>query len=59
MADVRAEAEQALEDDVLMCVCICKYCILGSGTVSGVKEGRIKNNSKVMIADQLEYSGMI
>lgn len=56
---MRAEAEQALEDDVLMCVCICKYCILGSGTVSGVKEGRIKNNSKVMIADQLEYSGMI
>lgn len=38
-----------------MCVCICKDHILGGGTVSGVKEGRIKNNSKVMIADELEY----
>lgn len=60
MTDVRAEAEQALED--WNCLCMFAYAsnrILGSRIVSGVKEGRIKKNSKVMIADDLEYSGMI
>ena len=31
----------------------------GGEFVSGIKEGRIKNNSKVMILDDLEYGGTV
>lgn len=46
-----------------MCACVCVYmqvlAFWGGEFVSGIKEGRIKNNSKVMLLDDLEYGGTV
>lgn len=48
---------------VLVCGSVCfvyaSVCIWVAALVSGVKEGRIKNNYKVMIADALEHGNTI
>lgn len=46
-----------------MCVSVCfvyaSACIWVAELVSGVKEGRIKNNYNVMIVDALEHGDTI
>lgn len=57
MADVRAGIRRF--GDVYVCLYMQGLAFWGAELVSGVKRGKIKNNSKVMIADDLEYSGTI